>query len=46
LTTVRIDVDERVAALVRLILARIKNPDAPPLVETIQTRLVVRGTVG
>lgn len=46
LTTVRIDVDQRVAALVRLILARIKNPDAPPLVETIQTRLVVRGTVG
>jgi DNA-binding LacI/PurR family transcriptional regulator len=46
LTTVRIDVDERVAALVRLILARIKNPDVPSLVETIQTRLVVRGTVG
>ena len=46
LTTVKVDVGERVAALVRLILARIKNPDAPPLVETIQTRLVVRGTVG
>ena len=46
LTTVRIDVDERVAALVRLILTRIKNPDAPSLVETIRTRLVVRGTVG
>ena len=46
LTTVKIDVDERVGALVRLVLKRIKSPDAPPLVETVRTRLVVRGTVG
>jgi len=46
LTTVRIDLDERVRALVRLILRRLKQPDAPPLSETIRTKLVVRGTVG
>jgi DNA-binding LacI/PurR family transcriptional regulator len=45
LTTVRIDLAERVQALVRLILRRLKHPDAPPLSETIATRLVVRGTV-
>lgn len=46
LTTVKIDLDERVRALVRLILRRLKNPDAPALTETIRTKLVVRGTVG
>lgn len=46
LTTVRIDLEERVRALVRLILMRLKTPDAPPLTETLSTRLVVRGTVG
>ncbi len=46
LTTVKIDINERVRALVRLILKRLKEPDAPPLTETIHTRLVVRGTVG
>jgi DNA-binding LacI/PurR family transcriptional regulator len=46
LTTVRIDLDERVQALVRLILRRLKAPTAPSLTETISTRLVVRGTVG
>ncbi|KOF15349.1 transcriptional regulator [Ensifer adhaerens] len=46
LTTVRIDLDDRVRALVRLILRRLKTPDADPLVETLTTRLVVRGTVG
>lgn len=46
LTTVKIDLDERVRALVRLILRRLKNPDAPSLAETIRTKLVVRGTVG
>ncbi len=45
LTTVRIDLSERVAALVRLILRRLKSPDAPPLVESVGTQLVVRGTV-
>ncbi|MHA6297049.1 LacI family DNA-binding transcriptional regulator [Devosia sp. CAU 1758] len=46
LTTVKFDLEERVRALVRLILRRLNNPDAPPLQETLQTRLVVRGTVG
>jgi DNA-binding LacI/PurR family transcriptional regulator len=46
LTTVKIDLDERVRALVRLILRRLKNPVAPPLSETVRTKLVVRGTVG
>lgn len=46
LTTVRIDLEERVRALVRLILRRLKTPDADPMVETLGTRLVVRGTVG
>jgi DNA-binding LacI/PurR family transcriptional regulator len=46
LTTVKIDLDLRVRALVRLILRRLKNPRAPALEETVPTRLVVRGTVG
>jgi DNA-binding LacI/PurR family transcriptional regulator len=46
LTTVKFDLDERVRALVRLILRRLNNPDAPALEETLNTRLVVRGTVG
>ena len=46
LTTVKIDLVERVAALVRLILARLRNPNQPSLTEAISTRLVVRGTVG
>jgi len=46
LTTVKFDLDERVGALVRLILRRLNNPDAPGLQETLNTRLVVRGTVG
>ncbi|MCZ7471000.1 LacI family DNA-binding transcriptional regulator [Agrobacterium sp. O3.4] len=46
LTTVRIDLEDRVRALVRLILRRLKTPDADPMVETLGTRLVVRGTVG
>jgi DNA-binding LacI/PurR family transcriptional regulator len=46
LTTVKFDLDERVRALVRLILRRLSAPDAPALQETLQTRLVVRGTVG
>lgn len=46
LTTVKIDLGERVQALVRLILRRLANPSGPPLTETIGTRLVVRGTVG
>jgi DNA-binding LacI/PurR family transcriptional regulator len=46
LTTVKFDLEERVRALVRLILRRLNNPDAPALQETLQTRLVVRGTVG
>lgn len=46
LTTVRIDLEQRVGALVRLILRRLKDPSAPPLTETIGTKLVVRGTVG
>ncbi len=46
LTTIKIDVEERVAALVRLILQRLQHRGAPPLTETIRTKLVVRGTVG
>jgi DNA-binding LacI/PurR family transcriptional regulator len=46
LTTVKFDLDERVRALVRLILRRLNSPDAPGLQETLNTRLVVRGTVG
>ena len=46
LTTVKIDLIERVQAFVRLILARLRNPGQPALTETIATRLVVRGTVG
>ena len=46
LTTVRIDLEERVRALVRLILRRLKAPGGPPLSETVRTKLVVRGTVG
>lgn len=46
LTTVKFDLEERVRALVRLILRRLNNPGAPALEETLATRLVVRGTVG
>jgi len=46
LTTVKVDLDQRVRALVRLILRRLKDPEAPPLEETLQTRLIVRATVG
>lgn len=46
LTTVKIDLDDRVRALVRLILRRLKEPEAPALSEALQTRLIVRGTVG
>jgi DNA-binding LacI/PurR family transcriptional regulator len=46
LTTVRIDLEERVRALVRLILRRLKTPGGAALSETVRTKLVVRGTVG
>jgi DNA-binding LacI/PurR family transcriptional regulator len=46
LTTVKFDLDERVRALVRLILRRLNDPNAPRFEETLNTRLVVRGTVG
>jgi DNA-binding LacI/PurR family transcriptional regulator len=46
LTTVKVDLDERVKALVRLILRRLKAPGAPALSETVRTKLIVRGTVG
>lgn len=46
LTTVKFDLNERVRALVRLILRRLNAPDAPGMEETLTTRLVVRGTVG
>jgi DNA-binding LacI/PurR family transcriptional regulator len=46
LTTVKIDLGDRVQALVRLILKRLKAPNAPSFAETLTTRLVVRGTVG
>ncbi|QLL66200.1 LacI family transcriptional regulator (plasmid) [Sinorhizobium mexicanum] len=46
LTTVKVDLEARTRALVRLILRRLKDPAAPALSETVRTRLVVRGTVG
>ncbi|WIY51997.1 substrate-binding domain-containing protein [Devosia sp. YIM 151766] len=46
LTTVKFDLDERVRALVRLILRRLSDPGMPALEETLNTRLVVRSTVG
>lgn len=46
LTTVKIDLQDRVRAFMRLIHKRLKTPSAPSLSETIETRLVVRGTVG
>jgi len=46
LTTVKFDLEDRVRALVRLILRRLNDPGAAALQETLQTRLVVRGTVG
>ncbi|MFC3704879.1 LacI family DNA-binding transcriptional regulator [Devosia honganensis] len=46
LTTVKFDLDARVRALVRLILRRLEDPGAPRFEETLNTRLVVRGTVG
>lgn len=46
LTTVKFDLQERVRALVRLILRRLNEPEAPALEETLHTTLVVRGTVG
>jgi DNA-binding LacI/PurR family transcriptional regulator len=46
LTTVKLDLTERTQALLRLILKRLKHPTSPSLIETVSTRLVVRGTVG
>ncbi|MCT7378410.1 LacI family DNA-binding transcriptional regulator [Chelativorans salis] len=46
LTTVKVDLEARVRALVRLIQRRLKAPNAPALAETVHTRLAVRGTVG
>jgi DNA-binding LacI/PurR family transcriptional regulator len=46
LTTVRVDLAERVRGLVALIRRRLADPSAPPIEETVRTRLVVRGTVG
>jgi DNA-binding LacI/PurR family transcriptional regulator len=46
LTTVKIDLEERTRALVRLILRRLKTPHVPAMTETVRTRLFVRGSVG
>jgi DNA-binding LacI/PurR family transcriptional regulator len=46
LTTVKVDLDLRIKSLIRLILRRLQQPDAPPMIEHVPTRLVVRGTVG
>jgi DNA-binding LacI/PurR family transcriptional regulator len=45
LTTVGMDVDERVRSLIRLIRNRLKSPQAPAMFERIETKLIVRGTV-
>ena len=44
LTTVGVDLDERVRAIRRMIRQRTTDPEAAPMVETITARLVVRGT--
>jgi DNA-binding LacI/PurR family transcriptional regulator len=44
LTTVGVDLSERVRAIRGIIRRRAANPQAPPMVETITARLVVRGT--
>ncbi|WP_246472855.1 LacI family DNA-binding transcriptional regulator [Pelagibacterium limicola] len=46
LTTVKVDLDTRIKALIRLILRRLESPTLAPLTEHVPTRLVVRGTVG
>lgn len=46
LTTIRVDLNERVRMLVRLILMRLNDPDASPLSDRIATSLIVRDTVG
>lgn len=46
LTTVKVDLEGRVRSILRLILRRLKDPQAPALSEAVRTRLVVRGTVG
>lgn len=46
LTTVCLDIDERVRALMRLIRNRLESPGDPMLLERVETRLIVRGTVG
>jgi len=45
LTTVGLDIDERVRALVRLIRRRLEDPQGPTLFERIESKLIVRGTV-
>jgi DNA-binding LacI/PurR family transcriptional regulator len=45
LTTVGIPIQTRVAALMRLILARIEEPAGPPRVETVTATLTVRSSV-
>jgi len=44
LTTVGVDLNERVRAIRRMIRQRTTDPEAAPMVETITARLVVRGT--
>lgn len=46
LTTVKIDLGQRVEALVRLIMRRLSDPGGPAFAERLATRLVVRSTVG
>ena len=45
LTTVGLDIDERVRALTRLIRDRLEDRQAPTLFERVESRLIVRGTV-
>jgi DNA-binding LacI/PurR family transcriptional regulator len=45
LTTVGMDIQERVRALVRLIQNRLENPKGPDLFESVETKLILRGTV-
>jgi DNA-binding LacI/PurR family transcriptional regulator len=44
LTTVGMDINERVRAFVRLIRNRLEDPKAPDLFECVETKLTVRGT--
>ena len=46
LSTIRLDLRERVERLVRLVLRRLAHPDGEPMVEAMSAQLVARHTIG